>query len=242
MKIALIGYGKMGRAVEAAAGQVGIEIVERYWDERPFEVTDETRQKFAGVDVLVEFTTPETVMDHIAKSAEMGKPIVVGTTGWHDRLDKVRRIVEEAGIGLVYASNFSLGMQLFYRLAREAGRLFSAFEDYDPFMEEAHHQFKKDAPSGTALVLRSILESSYPEKTIPISCVRAGFIPGTHAVSFDSRVDTIRLEHTARSRDGLAEGAVLAAQWIAGKTGFYEYGEIVDSILAQHASNRRKTV
>jgi 4-hydroxy-tetrahydrodipicolinate reductase len=239
MKIALLGYGKMGQAVEAAARRMDIIVAEKYWDERPLRMNEENKRLLADVDVLIDFTAPDVVMENISKAAELRKPIVVGTTGWHDRLEEARRLADAAGIGLVYASNFSLGMQLFYRLTREAGRLFSVFEDYDVFMEEAHHQFKKDAPSGTALVIRSVLEPFYGDKSIPISCVRAGFIPGTHGVSFDSRVDTVKLEHTVRSRDGLAEGAVLAAKWIAGKKGFYEYGEIVDSILNQHDSNRR---
>ncbi|MGH7456025.1 MAG: 4-hydroxy-tetrahydrodipicolinate reductase, partial [bacterium] len=128
----------------------------------------------------------------------------------------------------VYGSNFSLGVNLFYQIVERAAQLFSAFDSYDPFIAESHHKFKQDAPSGTALVLQKLLAKAYGERPIPVTSVRAGYIPGTHAVSFDSAVDTIRLEHTARNREGFAEGAFLAAKWIAGRKGFYEFREMLN--------------
>jgi 4-hydroxy-tetrahydrodipicolinate reductase len=156
---------------------------------------------------------------------------VIGTTGWYSRLEEASKIGASSNIGVVYGSNFSLGVNLFYQIVERAAQLFSAFDSYDPFIEEAHHKFKKDAPSGTALVLQKTLAKIYGDRPVPVTSVRAGYIPGTHAVSFDSVVDTIRLEHTARSREGFAEGALLAAKWIAGRKGFYEFREVLEERL-----------
>jgi 4-hydroxy-tetrahydrodipicolinate reductase len=228
MKIAIVGYGKMGRLVEEVGRRQNIETVAQFDIANPLHADEETRRLLAGVDALIDFSMPDAVLENLRQVAALPANLVIGTTGWHDRLDEARKIVESSGIGLVYGSNFSLGVNLFYQIVEHVAKLFSAFDNYDPFLEEAHHKFKKDAPSGTALMLKKILAKEYDKREIPVTSVRAGYIPGTHAVSFDSSVDTIRLEHAARSREGFAEGALLAAKWIAGKKGFFEFREILN--------------
>ncbi len=228
MKIALIGYGKMGRLLEEVARRHAMEVVARFSRAHPIRAGEETRQTLHEVTTLIDFSAPDAVLENIRTAAALSLNIVIGTTGWHSRLEEARKIVESSDIGLVYGSNFSLGVNLFYQIVERAAQLFSAFDGYDPFIEEAHHKFKKDAPSGTALVLQKTLAKVYGERPVPVTSVRAGYIPGTHAVSFDSAVDTIRLAHTARSREGFAEGALLAAKWIAGRKGFYEFREMLN--------------
>ncbi len=227
MKIALIGYGKMGRMVEAVAIRHGFEIKERFMDVRPICSDSETKTLLKDVSVLIDFSIPEAVLGNIQAACDLSKNIVVGTTGWYKQLEDAKKMVEKSNIGMVYASNFSLGINLFYRVVERAAELFKKFESYDPFIEEAHHKFKKDSPSGTALVLKKIVEDQYGEKNIPVTSVRAGYIPGKHRVSFDSLVDTVSLEHTARNREGFAEGAVLAAEWIENRKGFFEFQEVL---------------
>jgi 4-hydroxy-tetrahydrodipicolinate reductase len=231
MKIALIGYGKMGRLIEEVAHRQDIEVVARFTRVHPLLVDEQTRQALRDVTALIEFSAPDTVLENIRAAAALSRNLVIGTTGWHNQLEEAKKIVASSNIGMVYGSNFSLGVNLFYQIVERAAQLFSAFDSYDPFIEESHHKFKKDAPSGTALVLQKILATEYGERQIPITSARAGYIPGTHAVGFDSTVDTIRLEHTARSREGFAEGALLAAKWIAGHKGFYEFREALEERL-----------
>jgi 4-hydroxy-tetrahydrodipicolinate reductase len=158
--------------------------------------------------------------------------MVVGTTGWYDRIDEARAIVERAGIGLVYGSNFSVGVNLMFKIAGYAAGLFAQFDSYDPFIEEAHHKFKQDAPSGTAIFLKRRVEEAY-RCDVPTVSTRAGYMPGSHRVGFDSEADTLTISHVARSRAGFAEGALVAARWIAGRTGFYEFSEVIDERIRQ---------
>jgi 4-hydroxy-tetrahydrodipicolinate reductase len=231
MKVALLGYGQMGKMVEKVAGQQNIEVVERYWDEQPLIVNEKSREALKDVSVLIDFTLPDVVVENIWKGAELSLNMVVGTTGWSDKMDEVEQIVKEKQIGLVHASNFSLGINLFYKIIENAASIFSAFKNYDPYVEEAHHKIKKDAPSGTALNLMKILQRYYPKEKIPVTSVRAGYIPGIHQVDFDSKSDTVKLEHTVRSREGFAEGAILAARWIEHKKGLYAFEDVLDDIL-----------
>ncbi|MDZ7362114.1 MAG: 4-hydroxy-tetrahydrodipicolinate reductase [candidate division KSB1 bacterium] len=231
MKIALIGYGKMGRLLEEVARRQNVEVVARYSRAHPIRADEETRQTLHEVTTLIDFSTAEAVLENIRAAAALSRHLVIGTTGWHNQIQEARKIVESGNLGVVYGSNFSVGVNLFYQIVERAAQLFSAFDGYDPFLEESHHKFKKDAPSGTALVLQKILANEYGERQISVTSTRAGYIPGTHVVSFDSAVDTIRLEHTARSREGFAEGALLAAKWIAGRKGFYEFREVWEERL-----------
>ena len=224
MKLALLGYGKMGRMIEQAAGRAGLEIV------CVIDPVAGSRGKLTDADVCVDFSEPAAVMGNIQTAADSRVSMVVGTTGWHDQIDRARTIVETGGIGLVYGSNFSVGVNLMFKLAAYASEMFRHFELHDPFIEEAHHKFKKDAPSGTALSLRKIVEATYG-RDVPTSSTRAGYFPGKHTLGFDSEADTLEIVHTARTRAGFADGAVLAAKWIAGRKGFYEFSEIIEERL-----------
>lgn len=231
IKIALLGYGQMGKMIESISKKHGCEVVERYWDVKPLRPDEETRKALKDLHVMIDFSIPEAVMENILSCANMSINMVVGTTGWSDRLDEVKQIVKKSHIGLVYASNFSLGVNLYYKIVEEAGRLFKSFDHYDPFIEESHHKKKKDAPSGTAKVLKNMIQKQMGYKEIPVTSVRAGYIPGIHTVSFDSEDDTIRIQHVARNRAGFAEGALLAARWITGRRGLYEFRDVLESLI-----------
>lgn len=223
MKIALIGYGKMGKMLEQTAISKGFDVV------CVIDINGIERGELRDADVCIEFSQPSAVLENIRLAASANKPIVVGTTGWYEHLDEVRKIVKTSDIGLVYGSNFSIGVNLMFKVVKYAASLFKNFSSYDPFIEEAHHKFKQDAPSGTALSLQHRVESEY-NRQAPTSSTRAGHIPGTHTVGFDSEVDTLTITHTARNRQGFAEGAIVAAQWIASRKGFYEFADICDQI------------
>jgi 4-hydroxy-tetrahydrodipicolinate reductase len=224
MRIALLGYGKMGRMVEQAAIRSGMEV------SCVIDPVAGSRGQITDADVCIDFSEPGAVLDNIKRAALHRLSMVVGTTGWYDRIDEVRRLVETSDIGLVYGSNFSIGVNLMFKVVRYAAELFSRYSTYDPFIQEAHHKFKKDAPSGTAIFLKRIVEKEYSREA-PESSTRAGYIPGTHTVGFDSEADTLAITHTARSRAGFADGAVIAAEWIAGRKGFYEFSQIIDGQL-----------
>jgi 4-hydroxy-tetrahydrodipicolinate reductase len=229
MNIALLGYGRMGKLVEQAARREGINVA-LVLDSK--NITEGmTKESFSGVDVCLDFTSPHVVVENIRRVAELGVNLVVGTTGWDDRITEVREIVAAHKFGFVYGPNFSVGMNLFFRLVETAAQSLALCRGYDPFIHEAHHKFKKDAPSGTALTLRGLLERFYVDRTVPVSSTRAGHVPGTHTVGFDSEADTITLTHEARNRQGFAEGAILAAKWVIGKEGFYEFREVFPEIM-----------
>jgi 4-hydroxy-tetrahydrodipicolinate reductase len=233
MKIGLIGTGRMGETLERVAAGRGHSVVARFWDARPLKPDPECREALSGVEVLIDFSSAEVVLDNVKAAAALELPMVEGTTGWMSRLKDVEDEVRRSGIGFVHASNFSLGVNLFYRIVEKAGEVFSVFSQYDPYIDEAHHKFKKDAPSGTAIEIRDILNRSYGDRPVPVSSVRAGYIPGWHTVGFDSAVDTVTLVHTARGREGLAEGALVAAAWISGRTGFYHFRDVLEQMLSE---------
>jgi 4-hydroxy-tetrahydrodipicolinate reductase len=225
MKIALVGYGKMGRVVDDVAAVRGVEVVDRFTRQRPLRAN----AGLAG-STLVDFSVPEAVPETVRVAAELSLPLVIGTTGWQDRIDEVRAVIESSGVGAVRAANFSLGVNVFYRLAERAAKMLSAFE-YDPFIHDWHHRFKKDSPSGTALEIRRRMARHYGGREVPISCQRVGYVPSEHSVGFDSPADTIHLQHRARNRQGFAEGALLAAGWITGRAGFHDFEEVLDDVL-----------
>ncbi len=226
MRITLIGYGKMGRMIEEVGRGLGHEIIHTIdIDEAPGETG------FSGAwvedsDVVIDFSVAEAVLPNIRNAVDAGLPIVEGTTGWNEQLETVRGIVEDGAGACVYSSNYSMGVLALFHLSRQAAKLLSRWEDYCPFIHEAHHDQKVDAPSGTALSLKEILEGSY-DTPIPTSSTRAGSIPGNHVVGFDSPFDTLTLEHQARSREGFSRGAVFAAEWIQGKTGFHNFEDVL---------------
>ncbi len=230
LKLALLGgRGKMGQTVAQLAPQRGFEVrLALDIDENP-SGGGITRQNFQNVDVAVDFTTPAAAVDNIRRVAALGCNLVVGTTGWHDRLDEVRKIIQSSGVGMVYAANFSIGVQLFYRAARALAEVFRSFSMYEPYLIEAHHRTKKDAPSGTALEIKRQIQPCLSGRPIPLASIRAGYIPGTHEFGFDSEADTLLLRHTARGRQGFAEGALYAARWIVGKKGLFNFSDILSA-------------
>jgi 4-hydroxy-tetrahydrodipicolinate reductase len=230
MKIALIGNGAMGQLVAAEARAAGDEIGAVVTSKERNLEPDELAERIRGCDVAIDFSVGEAVLRNIEACARAGVPLVEGTTGWKAHEATAKQIVTEHNAALVYGANFSIGVNLFYRIADRAAALFASVNGYAPFIEEAHHMRKRDAPSGTALQLRELMAKHLgPE--IPTASTRAGYIPGTHRVGFDSEADQILLVHTARSRRGFASGALLAAHWIIGRTGVFEFADVVEDIV-----------
>lgn len=208
-----------------AGHDVGEKITSQQADLKPEALADLLR----GHDVAIDFSVAPAVARNVTAAAQAGVPIVVGTTGWDEERAAVSQAVVAHDGALVYGANFSIGVNLFYRVVAFAAQTFAAAEDYAPFIEEAHHARKRDAPSGTALRLAELMKTEQ-QKEIPIFSTRAGSIPGTHRVGFDALPDQITLTHTARSRAGFAAGALLAAQWIVSHKGVHEFSEVIDEI------------
>ena len=221
----------MGQLVGKLANDQGHQVT------LTLDIDDATRtvEDLAGAlracDVAVDFSVADMVSRNAEACARAGVPLVVGTTGWQSRVADVQRIMTERDGALIYGANFSVGVQVFYRIAARAAELFRGLESYDAFIEEAHHKRKRDAPSGTAVQLRDIVAADLGRE-VPVTSTRAGYIPGTHRLGFDSAADQITLTHTARSREGFAAGALLAARWIIGRKGMYEFAEVFDEIIA----------
>jgi len=233
MKIALIGYGAMGQLVGDLAGRRGHEIALKLDIADAGRSVAELAELLRGCDAAIDFSIAEAVPKNAEACAAAGVALVVGTTGWTSQIDSVRRIVDGAGGAMIYGANFSIGVQIFYRIAARAAELFRNVDSYDPFIEEAHHKRKRDAPSGTALQLEKVAEQQLGRE-VPVSSTRAGYIPGTHRLGFDSAADQIRITHEARSREGFAAGALMASEWIVGRKGFYEFSEVFDEIIKPH--------
>jgi 4-hydroxy-tetrahydrodipicolinate reductase len=233
LKIALLGYGKMGRTIAQLAPQRGFDVCLKLDIEENRDGSGINAESFRGIDVVIDFTTPAVVVENIRRVAVLGCNLVVGTTGWSDRLDEVRKVIESSGVGMVYAPNFSIGVQVFYRAAEAAAAAFRDFAIYAPYITEAHHGAKKDAPSGTALELKRRVEKLLPGRQVPVSSLRAGHIPGVHELGFDSEADTVIVRHTARSRQGFAEGALYAARWVVGRKGLFAFEEALREKLPE---------
>lgn len=220
MKLAIVGYGKMGRLIEQLAPEDGFTIHSR------IDLNDDIRQA-KGADVAIEFSTPHSAIGNIEALAEAGVPAVVGTTGWLDHMDRARAAVERHGTALVWSPNFSIGVNVFLRVVHEAARLMAGETQYGAWAWEIHHHTKKDARSGTLIALENEMKAAGYSRAIDLSSNRAGAHPGTHEIGFDCAADTITLRHTARSREGFARGALKAAQWIPGKKGVFEFKDIL---------------
>jgi 4-hydroxy-tetrahydrodipicolinate reductase len=227
LRLAIIGYGKMGRLIEQLAPEFGLDVGLKLDIDENCGGSGLTRQNFRSIDVAVEFTTPASAVANIEGVAALGVNMVVSTTGWMDQLPRVRAAVERAGTGLVYSPNFSVGVQVFTRVVETAARWFEREPDYGAWAYEIHHKMKKDAPSGTLLLLRRAMEQAGYSRPIDVAANRAGSQPGTHQIGFDSEADTILLTHTARSRLGFARGALKAARWVVGKKGVYDFSEVL---------------
>ena len=219
MKLALVGYGKMGRMLDELAPQYGFEVTAK------IDVNDDIALA-KGADVAIEFSTPEAALGNIEKLAALGVPAVIGTTGWLKEMDRVKAAVAATNTGLVWSPNFSIGVLIFTKLVREASKWMAAEQQYGAWAWEIHHITKKDAPSGTMIKLVEEMKSAGYPRGIDVAASRAGAHPGTHEIGFDSAADTITLRHAARSREGFARGALRAAQWIPGKRGVFEFSEV----------------
>ncbi len=219
MKLLLVGYGRMGRLVEELAPAHGCEVTGR---------VDVGRDEWsAPADVAVDFSTADALRGNFARYIARRLPVVIGTTGWAGDAAELRAQAEGAGLGVVAAANFSIGINLFQLVAAEAARLMQAHDEYGAWIHEAHHAAKRDAPSGTALALRDVMSGAGYTRPVDMSSTRAGAIPGTHTIGFDGPSDTIELTHTARDRRGFAAGALLAARWIHGRRGWFSMADVL---------------
>jgi 4-hydroxy-tetrahydrodipicolinate reductase len=236
MKIAIIGYGKMGKMIEEAATEKGhtIGLIVDIHNQ-----ADLTSQKMAGYDVAIEFTTPTSAWHNISVCFDLNVPVVSGTTGWHDRIPEIRERCLREHQAFVYASNFSIGVNILFHINRQLARLINPFDQYAPRIEEIHHIKKLDAPSGTAISLAQgiigeisclqewKLAETTDRQTLPIKAIRADNIPGIHEVIYESEVDTLSIRHSAKNRKGFAQGAILAAEFIINKKGFYTMEDVL---------------
>ena len=236
MKIALIGYGKMGHTIERVALSRGHEIV---------SIVDVESQEnfhtatFASADVAIEFSTPSSAVNNIREAWKAGLPVVSGTTGWHDQLPSLREELQCGGHGLFWSSNYSIGVNLFMEVNRQLASMMNKYESYAIRMSETHHIHKLDAPSGTAITLAEDILSRVDRVKqwvlgdegglgeLPIESIREGEVPGIHSVTYESDVDSITISHSAKSREGLALGAVLAAEFMCGKKGYYSMRDML---------------
>lgn len=227
MRIALVGYGKMGKAIQQLAPEAGATVALILDEHNNADGAGITREAFANIDVAIEFTAPSIAPGNLQRLAAMGVPTVTGTTGWYERLDEVKGWYAARSGSFVWSPNFSIGVNLFDRLVGEAAQLFAAHPDYGCWAWEIHHDQKKDAPSGTLKALVETMRGTGYAHPIDVSSSRAGKVPGTHEIGFDSLVDTIELRHTARSRDGFAGGALHAAKLLLAQPGIHRFSDLL---------------
>lgn len=247
MNITLSGYGRLGRMIGSHAEARGHRIA-AVADPRAEGATHSRLNADAcrAADAVIDFSAPDAALENIRTACSAGVPIVVGTTGWYERMDEAKQMVKEADIGLIWSGNFSLGVNIFFTLVKAAAQVFDQFSDYDPFVHEFHHNRKADSPSGTAEMIGNMLLERIGRKSrlaketlhrpieadeLHVSSTRSGSIPGTHIVAFDSPVDTVELKHTARTREGFAAGAIAAAEWITDKHGFFAVDDMMNTII-----------
>lgn len=227
MNIAIVGYGKMGRIIERIALERGHAVPLKLDELNNANFSAVTAQNFQGIDVAIDFSIPEAAVENMLRISALGVNVVEGTTGWTSRMPEVRAAIEQNGTGLVWSPNYSIGVNIFSRIVALAAQLMSNQAEYEAWAWEIHHSAKKDAPSGTLLKLVADMKEAGFSRPVDASSSRAGKVPGTHEIGFDSAADTITLRHTARSREGFALGAVKAAEWSQGKKGFYEFADIL---------------
>ena len=242
MNLALIGYGNMGKEIESLASEKNISIKKIFTRKNNSLGKGITKRTLKDVDICIEFTAPNQAYSNIEAIVKCGKNVVCGTTGWLSKMNNVKSLVEKYNVGFLYAANFSIGVNIFSQVMERAAQLFNKFEEYDVFLNETHHVSKPDSPSGTALALASILLENYSRKKeiisetahtilqpyqLHVSSTRSGQWIGQHKVVFDSEADVIELVHTARSRKGYALGALLAAEWLKDKRGFFTMKDVL---------------
>ncbi|MGB2869860.1 MAG: 4-hydroxy-tetrahydrodipicolinate reductase [Bacteroidota bacterium] len=249
MKLAIIGFGKMGKALASAVTERGAQvcaIIDPVADEAT--AREISREALVECDVALDFSRPDAVLSNIRALSSIGKDIVVGTTGWYDKLEEAREVVKRAGNGMIWSGNFSLGVQIFFQLLEHSAGVIDRFTEYDAGVQEIHHSQKMDSPSGTAgmigeILLRkisrkkSIVKGNSPATIKPeqlqIVSQRIGSVPGTHTVMFDGPDDSIELKHTARGRQGFASGALAAAEWVRGRKGFFDIHDLISDLLQE---------
>jgi len=217
-RLLIVGYGKMGRMIDELAPNHGFEVVGR---------VDVGRNEWKDADVAVDFTTATALEANFPKYVERKLAVVIGTTGWGESTKKLRDAAISSGLGVVAAANFSIGINLFQMMVEDAARMMKAHPQFGAWIHESHHSTKRDAPSGTALTLRDAMVNAGFDRVIDVSSTRAGTIPGIHTIGFDGPSDTIELTHTARDRRGFAAGALLAAKWILGKSGWHTMQDVL---------------
>ena len=220
MNVLIVGYGKMGRLIDTLAAEQGIEVAGR---------VDDGREEWRAADVAIDFTTAEALLANFPRYLELQMPVVIGTTGWNAHAPSLRAQSEQAGLGVVASANFSIGVNIFQLVVNEAARLMHSQPQYGAWIHEAHHAAKRDAPSGTAIMLRDSMVASGFDRPIDMSATRAGTIPGIHTIGFDAASDTIELSHTARDRRGFAAGALVAAKWIRGRQGWFTMADVLQA-------------
>jgi len=231
IRLLLVGYGRMGKLVESLAGDYGCEVAGIVDPLVGKDGVDSDRWKrvpgVPGIDIAIDFSAPDAVMTNVPALARRGFNVVVGTTGWGPHEPELRKIIAETGVGIVAAPNFSTGVVAFEAIVAHAAKLLAPQTDFSAFLHEAHHQAKRDAPSGTALQLKDAVKSAGFSRPIDVSSTRAGYIPGTHTVGFDGPAETITLTHTARDRSAFARGALTAAQWVKGRKGWFTMHDVL---------------
>ena len=237
MKVAIIGYGKMGHEIEQVLLQRGHSVALIIDQDNAYDLCTE---KLAEVDVAIEFTTPTTAYSNVRTCIESGTPVVSGTTGWHDKLEELQTLCREKNSTMIWSSNYSLGVNITFRLNRYLAELMNRFDGYNVAIEEIHHTQKKDAPSGTAISLANdilarverksewVNEPTNNEKALEITSLREGMVPGTHTVTYESADDKIEIKHTLFSRRALALGAVVAAEFIATRKGVFTIDDMFE--------------
>lgn len=218
MKLLIVGYGKMGHLVEQLASEQGFTVAGR---------VDADGTGWAPADVAIDFSTADALETNFQRYVEMQVPVVIGTTGWNAIAGRLRAAAEQARLGVVASANFSIGVNVFEMIVGEAARLMQSQPQYGAWIHEQHHAAKRDAPSGTAILLRDAMTLAGYTHAVDVSSSRAGMVPGTHTIGFDSQSDTIELTHRARDRRGFASGALLAARWIHGRQGWYSMADVL---------------
>lgn len=225
--IAIIGDGKMGQAIRQLALEKGWKVAAIVGERENASGRGIDNKSLGGADVAVEFTQPDAAVANITASLRAGVPIVAGTTGWYEALPEVTRIARETGTALLWSPNFSLGVNVMIELARYAGTLMRALEDFDAHIVETHHTRKKDAPSGTAIAIGKAASDSL-ERPIPTTSIRTGSVPGTHELIFDGAFEQLALTHVARDRRVFADGALKAADWLVGRRGVFTMRDVLE--------------
>lgn len=250
MRIAIVGYGRMGRMIHSVAAEKGIEvsaIIDPYSTDAGVISRSLSMDELSDAEVVIDFSSPESVFDNLIFYGRCGVPAVIGTTGWYDRIDELKSIIDTSSCSILYSGNFSIGIAVYIKTVEKLSRMMNRLSAYDVALSETHHTAKADSPSGTALMIaEKVMENMERKKgilvgnsdgridpsVIQISSMRVGKVPGIHELVFDSDEDTITLTHSARSRRGFATGAILAASWLFGRKGLFCMDDFIDDFLA----------